>query len=80
MIWITSKVLENVELLMTPTSFKSRNMKKIDLNIEIINKILFEDHRIVDYVAKWLRVTSKINRSMRIYKEWIDKKSYQKRK
>ena len=71
-----SKVIENVELLMTPTSFKSRNMKKIDSNIEIINKMLFEDHRYVDYVAKWLRVTSKIfNRSMRIYKEWIDKKS-----
>ena len=47
----TSKVLEDVGLLMTPTRFKSRNMKKIDSNIDIINKVLFEDHRDVDYVA-----------------------------
>ena len=47
----TSKVLEDVGLLITPTSFKSRNMKKIDSNIEIINKMLFEDHRDVDYIA-----------------------------
>ena len=38
----TSKVLEDVELLMTPTSFISRNMKKIESNIETINKMLFE--------------------------------------
>ena len=40
-----SKVLEDVGLLMIQTSFKSRNIKKIDPNIEIINKILFKDHK-----------------------------------
>ena len=36
---------------MTSTSFKSRDMKEIDSNIEIVNKMLFEDHRNVGYVA-----------------------------
>ena len=76
----TSKVLEDVGLLMTPTSFKSWNMKKIDSNIEIINKMLFEDHWYVYYVSKWLRIPSKIFiRPMRKYKEWVDKKSEQQR-
>ena len=76
----TSKVLEDVGLLMTQTSFKSRNMKKIDSNIEIINKMLFVDHKDVDYVAKWLRIPSKISiRLMKKYKEWVDKKSKQQR-
>ena len=76
----TSKVLEDVGPFMTPTSSKSRNMKKIDSNIEIINKMLFEDHSDVDYVAKWFRISSKIFiRSMRKYKEWVDKKSEQQR-
>ena len=76
----TSKVLEDVGLLMTQTSFKSRNMKKIDSNIEIINKMLFVDHKDVDYVAKWLRIPSKIFiRLMKKYKEWVDKKSEQQR-
>ena len=74
----TSKVLEDVGLLMTPTSFQSRNMKKIGSNIEIINKMLFEDHSEVEYVAKWFRILSKIFiRSMRKYMEWVDKKSEQ---
>ena len=72
---LNTKVLEDVGLLMTPTSFKSRNMKKIYSNIEIMNKMIFENHRDVDYVAKWLRIPSKVFiRSMRKYKEWVDKK------
>ena len=55
---------------MTTISFKSRNIKKIDSNIEIINKMLFEDHRYADYVAKWPRIQSKIFiRSMKKFKE-----------
>ena len=56
----TRKVFEDVKLLMIPTSFKSRNMKKIDSNIEIINKMIFENHWDGDNVAKWLRISSKI--------------------
>ena len=49
-----SKVLEDVELLMTQTNFKNKNIKKINPNVEIINKILFKGHKDVDYVAKLL--------------------------
>ena len=38
----------------------------------------FEDNRDVDYAAKWLRISYKVFiRSMRKYKEWVDKKSEQ---
>ena len=42
--------------------------------------MLFKDHRDVDYVSKWLRIPSKIFiRSIRKYKEWVDKKNEQQR-
>ena len=34
----TSKVLEDVEILMTQTNFKNKNKKKINPNVEIIIK------------------------------------------
>ena len=53
-------------------------MKKIDSNIKIINIIIFDVHRDANYVAKWLRIQSKIFiRWMRKYQEWVYKKSEQ---
>ena len=53
------KVFEDVKLLMTSTSFKSRNMKKIDLNIENINKMIFENQIDNNNVAKCLKFHQK---------------------
>ena len=56
-------------------------MKKINSNIEFNNKILFEDHEVVDYETKYLRIRSNFFiRSMRKHKELVDKKSEQQRR
>ena len=53
-----SKVLEDVELLIIQISFKPVRQK---------NRLKYWDHRDVNYVAKWLRILSKIFiRSMKI--------------
>ena len=55
----TSKVIEEIDLLMVPKSFRNRYMKKIDQNIDFINKLMYEEKRDLVFIAKWLRIPLK---------------------
>ena len=55
----TSKVLEDIDLLMIPVQFRNRYMKKIDNNIDFINKLIYEEKRDLVFIAKWLRIPLK---------------------
>ena len=41
----TSKVLEDIDLLMIPVQFRNRYMKKIYNNIDFINKLIYMKKR-----------------------------------
>ena len=56
----TSKVLEEIDLLMVPLRFRNKYMKKIDQNIDFINKLMYEEKRDLGFIAKWLRIPLKI--------------------
>ena len=56
----TSKVLEDIDLLMIPVQFRNIYMKKIDNNIDFINKLIYEEKRDLVFIAKWLRMPLKI--------------------
>ena len=55
----TSKVIEEIDLLMVPKSFRNKYMKKIDQNIDFINKLMYEEKRDLVFIAKWLRIPLK---------------------
>ena len=76
----TSKVGENIDLLVAPSQFKSRYMKKIDANIDIVNKMLYEEDKDALFIAKWLRISTKqFICSMNKYNKWITEHKIQKR-
>ena len=56
----TSKVFEEIDLLMVPLRFRNKYMKKIDQNIDFINKLMYEEKRDLSFIAKWLRIPLKI--------------------
>ena len=56
----TSKVIEEIDLLMVPKSFRNKYMKKIDQNIDFINKLMYEEKRDLVFIAKWLRIPLKL--------------------
>ena len=57
----TSKVLEDIDLLMIPVQFRNIYMKKINNNnIDFINKLIYEEKRDLVFIAKWLRMPLKI--------------------
>ena len=56
----TSKIIEEIDLLMVPKSFRNKYMKKIDQNIDFINKLMYEEKRDLVFIAKWLRISLKI--------------------
>ena len=53
-----SKVIEEIDLLMVPKRFRNKYMKKIDQNIDFINKLMYEEKRDL-VIAKWLRILLK---------------------
>ena len=55
----TSEVIEEIDLLMVPKSFRNKYMKKIDQNIDFINKLIYEEKRDLVFIAKWLRIPLK---------------------
>ena len=76
----TSKVGENIDLLIAPSQFKNRNIKKIDDNIDIINKMLYVENKDAFFIAKWLRIpTKQFIWSMNKYNKWITDRRIQKR-
>ena len=74
----TSKIQENIDLLYNPTVFRNKYLVKIDKNINIINKMLYVDNKNIQFVAKWMRIPSKIFiKSMNSYRNWVIHKSVQ---
>ena len=51
-----SKVIEDNGMMIYHSKFKLSYMKNIDLNINIINKIIFNDYKEVSYVDIWMRM------------------------
>ena len=57
----SSKVLENIDILIRDSNkFRSNQMKKIANNIDVIHKMIYEDKKEIEYVAKWIRIPIKI--------------------
>ena len=72
----TSKAQENIDFMITKTNFRNRHMRKIERNIDIISKLLYEDKKDAEYVAKWMRIPRKIFiKWLKTYLEWIRNKS-----
>ena len=72
----TSKARENIDFMITKTNFRNRHMRKIERNIDIISKLLYEDMKDAEYVAKWMRIPWKIFiKWLKTYLEWIRNKS-----
>ena len=55
----TSKVLDDIYILIVNTNFRSKHMNKIEKNIEVIQKMIFEDKKDIDFISKWLRIPTK---------------------
>ena len=72
----TSKAQENIYFMITKTNFRYRHMRKIERNIDIISKLLYEDKKDAEYVAKWMRIPWKIFiKWLKTYLERIRNKS-----
>ena len=56
----TSKAQENIDFMITKTNFRNRHMRKIERNIDIISKLLYEDKKDAENAAKWMRIPWKI--------------------
>ena len=55
----SSKVLDDIDVLIINSNFRSNQMSKIENNIEIIQKMIYEENKDIDYVSKWLRIPIK---------------------
>ena len=57
----SSKVLENIDILIRNLNkFRSNKMMKIDNNIDVFHKMIYEDKKEIKYVVKWIRIPIKI--------------------
>ena len=56
----TIKMLENIDASIVSTHFRCNRMKKIESNIDIISKMLFEEKKDIRYVSKWMRIPVKL--------------------
>ena len=76
----TSKVKQNIDLLIRPVNFRNKYMLRIDKSIDVINKLLYEENKEVQFIEKWIRISLKIFvRSMKSYTKWIENKSFESR-
>ena len=72
----TSKVQENIDLFINKQTFRNRYMQKIENNIDIINKLLYDDNKSIMFVAKWMRIPFRIFvKHLKQYLRWIDANS-----
>ena len=70
-----SKFQNDIDLLMTPTKFRSIYMNKIDKNIDLISKMLNDDNKDIVYVSRWMRIPPKtFIKLMNKYYDWIKNK------
>ena len=56
----TIKVLVNIDESIVSIHFRCNRMKKIESNIDIISKMLFEENKDIRYVSKWIRMPVKL--------------------
>ena len=72
----SSKVLDDIDVLIINSNFRSNQMTKIENNIEIIQKMIYEENKDIDYISKWLRIPiKKFIRCMSRYKKWAENRS-----
>ena len=72
----SSKVLDDIDALIINSNFRSNQMNKIENNIEIIKKMIYEENKDIDYVSKWLRIPiKKFILCMNRYNKWINNRS-----
>ena len=62
----TSKFQDDINLLMTTSKFRSIYTNKIDKNIDLINKMLYEENKDITYISRWIRIAAKL-----FIKQWI---------
>ena len=72
----SSKVLDDIDVLIINSNFRSNQMSKIENNIEIIHKMFYEENKDIDSISKWLRIPiKKFIRCMSRYKKWVENRS-----
>ena len=72
----SSKVLDDIDVLIINSNFRSNQMCKIENNIEIIQRMIYEENKDIDYVSKWLRIPiKKFILCMNRYNKWINNRS-----
>ena len=72
----SSKVLDDIDVLIINSNFRSNQMSKIENNIEIIHKMFYEENKDIDYISKWLRIPmKKFIWCMSRYKKWVENRS-----
>ena len=72
----SSKVFDDIDVLIINSNFKNNQMSKIENNIEIIQKMIYEENKDIDYVSKWLRIPiKKFILCMKRYNKWINNRS-----
>ena len=72
----SSKVLDDIDVLIINSNFRSNQMSKIENNIEIIQRMIYEENKDIDYVSKWLRIPiKKFILCMNRYNKWINNRS-----
>ena len=72
----SSKVLDDIDFFIINSNFRSNQMSKIENNIEIIQKMIYEENKDIDYVSKWLRIPiKKFILCMNRYNKWINNRS-----
>ena len=72
----SSKVLDDIDVLIINSNFRSNQMSKIENNIEIIQKMIYEENKDIDYVSKWRRIPiKKFILCMNRYNKWINNRN-----
>ena len=72
----SSKVLDDIDVLIINSNFRSNQTSKIENNIEIIHKMFYEENKDIDYISKWIRIPiKKFIRCMSRYKKWVENRS-----
>ena len=58
--------------------FKFRNiyMNKIDKNIDLISKMLYEDNKDITYISRWMRMSAKV--FIKVMNRWLRTKKMNK--
>ena len=75
-----SKVLDDIDILIVNTNFRSNHMSKTEKNIEFIQKMISLEQEI-DFIFKWLRIqTKKFISYINKFNKWNKNKKKSNRK